>query len=42
MSTRHRNIKLFFPEEGLLEIGPNGCKGQLHMTQNVSQNILPP
>ena len=38
-----KNIKLFSWEEGLLEIRPNRRKGwQLHLTENVLQDILSP
>ena len=38
-----KSIKLFSQEEGLLEIRPNRRKGwQLHLTENVLQDIFPP
>ena len=41
MFTKHKNIKLFSWEEGLLEIRLNQPKGcQLHLTENVLQDIL--
>ena len=38
-----KNIKLFSWEEDLLEIRPNWRNGwQLHLTENVLQDVLPP